>query len=213
MNKYVNIFQLPPQTYGDGSPKRPPRLINSWRLHFERHGWFEIGLHPEAKDDDGAHFRVTAILAIGKTHITMKEDELANFFMYLRGQEKFSKVGTPEKYWDDVKDNFYGAFWMENMRDGRYIIYFSDDEGEFHNVGPLYESDLKLVLETEGDINDQILELKMMKKELLYDLETFARECDGDAKKIRVLQARNPTFRLEMSTNHFSFFEEFIRSL
>lgn len=143
----------------------------------------------------------------------LNEDELANLFMYLREKKNFSKVGTGEEYCSDVKDGFYGAFWTENLRDGRYIIYYNDEEGDFQNVGPLAEQDLKIILVNERKINDQILEIKMKIKELMEDLASIARACDGDAERIHVLNSHNATLQLEMSTNHFDFFKDFIKSL
>lgn len=143
----------------------------------------------------------------------MTEDELANFFMFLRENKKFVNIGEGEKYCDDVKDEFYGAFWMEKKGSGRYIIYFNDAEGEFQNVGPLHENDLKWFLMNERKINDQIMALKMMEKDLVTDLNAIARECDGVANKINVLNTHNTILKLEMATNHFDYFEEYVNSL
>lgn len=190
----------------------PLRLINSWRLFF-KYGWLEIGLHPENKSDGSIDFCVLVLVTIGKSYIKLNEEEVANFFMYLREKEKFSNVGTAEEYFSDVKDGFFGAFWMEELRDERYIIYFSDENGGFENVGPLHERDLKYILENEHKINDQIREIKLQKNDIIYELESIARECDGNVEKIHVFNSRIPILQLEMSTNHLTFFKAFINSL
>lgn len=112
-----------------------------------------------------------------------------------------------------TKDDYFGSFWSEKLRNGRRIIYFSDEDGNIQNVGPLQDHDLKSFLINEHKINDHIVQLKIKKKELTDDLMVFARECNGEAAKIHSMNSSNPALQLEMSTNHFALFEFFLKSL
>lgn len=201
-----------PQKWGDGTSKLPKRLINTYRLFFEETGWFEVGLYPTF-DDDEADFQVLLILMVGRSHIMLNEDEAANFFMHLRKMKKFANEGGSEEYFEDVKADFFGSFWMEKLRRGNYIIYFTDEEGDFQNAGPIHERDLRKILRNEQKLNEFILMLKMQKKDLIRELETLARECNGEPERVHQLHSGAPVVQFEMSTNHFEFFEDFMKSL
>lgn len=187
-------------------------MIQSFRLFFAGHGCVEVGLAPA--EEEGFDFCVLTTIMVGKTFITLNEEELANFFIFLRKKRGFTNIGIAEQYFTDVSDEFNGAFRLDKQRSGEFnIIFMDDEEGDFQSAGPVNQEDLKKILKNERKLNDVILNLKVMKRELKNDLDALAVECDGNADRIHDLNSGNSVLQLEMSTNHFHFFRNFINSL
>lgn len=143
----------------------------------------------------------------------MTEDDLANFFMNIRKNKKFANIGKEEEYYADVKDDFYGRFWLEKNRNNKYIVYFDGEEGEFQYVGLLNVYDIKNILTNERKINDVILMLKVITNGLVVQLHAIARECDENPNNIRALNTYDSDLKLEMATNHYNFFSKFFSYL
>lgn len=171
----------------------------------------EIGLWPINEINGKANFIFQALLFGNRTFLRLNEDELANLFLFLRREKKFSNVDGSYTYADKIAENFHGTFSIEKMGFGMIVIYYMNDEGIVSTAGPLHVNDIKKLLKNEEAINNQIIKIGVEKEHTIEQLDTVVRECDGNAGTIQNLaKTKLSAFYLEMAANHFSFFEKHV---
>lgn len=187
-----------------------PRLINSSRIYFPMNGYIEFGILPSIED---GHVILSsrALIVAGLSWMILDEEEAANLFIFLRNKKKFSNVSGEDYYHDFIANDFKGTFLLRKETTNQYQLFFMDEKEEVSGVY-LERDAIVNMLVNEKIINNQILRSTLSCDDVMEKLNIFAIYCDGSAEKIRIMASNihSDGLSVEMATNHYDFFNEFI---
>lgn len=184
----------------------PPRLLNAIRLFLPYKGYVEIGLSPESDGYGHANAIITMIVVYGNDWISLHENDIAAFFIEIRGY--YSAVNG--SFYSEPSEDFRGNF--EIQRNGALLhILFREEEGDECTITGFHEDDAIALLEMEKIIAGRLDHVASTINSLIEVIHGLVTRCDGFAELIKRGAANwyCDNIEVEMVTNHSSFFYDF----
>lgn len=212
INNIIFVNLLFSNTHVFQKEKATPRLLHSFRFPLQNGNYTEIGILPKLDRKFRPQFVMSMAIVADKNYLLLNDVEVANFFHFLRQQDKFAGLIGEDEYFDDVLNNFEGVFRVEENNTNIFDIIYMDEKYDWHGVGGLSYDEIETMLENEVFLNNQIHRIRYFIEKLhdelndLVRLIRFKNRKIDNVKSLLQTEAMYNGLAAEMVANYFDFF-------
>lgn len=197
----------------------PPSLLSSSRVYFpSQKGYIEIGRIPIDEGGSKFDFNFQAIIANQSDWLELNEEELINFFLFLRRSNISENHSISDSSFDPVlHESFYGKFTLNYVfNSDQFVgITYNNGEGDENDITHLLKDDVDFILKNESIFAVQMQRVRECVSELISKMESLKLEIvdsclHGDhidpMGLHEIIENDDDVFKLEMATNWWPFF-------